>query len=82
MLKMPGSEGLPIPPSPGLVNIHTRTLSASMRGRGTGSAGPTPNSSRKSSPGPRGGGSAKGSRSGTPPVRATPDRMRTRSMDL
>jgi hypothetical protein len=85
VLKMPWSEKLPTAPSPGVVNTHTRTLSASMRGRGSASAsaGPTPNSSRKSSPGPgRGGGSGRGSRSGTPPVRSTPDRMRTRSMDL
>jgi len=85
MLKMPWSEKLPVPPSPGLVNTHTRTLSTSRRGRGTGSTGPTPNSSRRSSPGPAGlriGGSVRGSRSGTPPVRPTPDRMRTRSMDL
>lgn len=79
MLKMPWSEKLSIAP-PGIINSHTRTLSASMRGRASGSAGPTPNSSRKSSPGPRGG--ARASRSGTPPVRSTPDRMRTRSMDL
>ena len=82
MLKMPWSEKLPVPPSPGLVNAHTRTLSASIRGRGTGSSGPTPNSSRKSSPVPRAGGSARDSRSGTPPVGSTPERMRTRSMDL
>jgi hypothetical protein len=56
---------------------HTRTISANARGRA--SVGQTPSGSRRSSPGPglRGVG-----RRGTPPVRPTPDRMRTRSMDL
>jgi len=82
MLKMPWSEKLPVPPSPNLVNTHTRTLSASKRGRGLASAGPTPNSSRRSSPVPMRGGSIRGSRDGTPPVRLTQDEMCTRSMDL
>jgi hypothetical protein len=58
-------------------NTHTRTLSASVRGRGPGN---TPNGSRRSSPGPRG--RVGSSRSGTPPVRVPAERMRTRSMDL
>jgi len=84
MLKMPRNEKISVPPSPGVVNTHSRTLSTGKRGRGTASAGPTPNSSRRSSPGPglRAGGSVRGSRSGTPPIRSIPDRVRTRSMDL
>jgi len=85
VLKMPWSEKLPMPPITPLsavTNTPMRTLSASLRGRGTGSAGATPNSSRRPSPGPRAVGSKHGgSRSGTP-VRSGPERMRTRSMDL
>jgi hypothetical protein len=60
---------------------HTRSISANARGRA--SASQTPSGSRRSSPGPglRGGGVGRRG-GGTPPVRATPDRMRTRSMDL
>ncbi|KIM85836.1 hypothetical protein PILCRDRAFT_347308 [Piloderma croceum F 1598] len=57
---------------------HTRTISANARGRA--SVGQTPSGSRRSSPGPGLRGGRRGG--GTPPVRATPDRMRTRSMDL
>lgn len=82
ILKMPWSEALLIPTN--AANSHARSHSASIRGRGTGSSGPTPSSSRRPSPVPRIGGSGhkqSSSRSGTPPVRLTPTPERTRIKD-
>ena len=81
MLKMPWSEKLPLPPVGGPSN-HLRSISGSLRGRGTSSLGTTPSTSRRSSPAPRVT-RQNGSRAGTPQRSPpSPDRMRTRSMDL
>lgn len=81
MLKMPWSEGLPSPPVGG-PNSHVRSLSASFRGRGTSSLGTTPSTSRRSSPAPRANRQSV-PRIGTPQrPPPSPDRVRTRSMDL